>query len=206
MGNQRPPKDWVFIEERYRAGYSLRAICKMYKEAFANETLSPETVRRRALKYNWKKDLKPAIQKAVDRKLVERTGVRHPTHEAKQSTPRTDEEIVDEAAEAQTELILAHRESGQKMRGLVDTLSSELKDSPKQIVMRKVKGGGTVEIEVPLSIKERSQSIKDLTYALAKAVSIERISHNLDDRQLLGTGVIELHTSVPNPKPVPEGI
>ena len=110
------------------------------------------------------------------------------------------------AAEAQTELILAHRESGQRMRGLVDSLSTEIRDKKTQTVMRKTKGGETIKVEVPISLKERGQTIKDLTYALAKAVSIERISHNLDDKQLLGTGVIELHAAVPNPKPLPEGV
>lgn len=205
MVSKRPPKDWNYIEELYRSGYSLRTICKKYIEMFPAEKLAPETVRKRALKYKWKKDLAPAIKKAVDRKLIEKTGKTPPLRD-EVAAPRSDEQIIDDAAEAQTELILAHRKAGEDARTVVEGLVKELLDSPQMTVIRKASDGTTETIEIPLPLKEQARSIKDLAMALDRLVGVERTSHNLNDRQVLGTGTIELYTNVPNPAPLPDGI
>ena len=204
MASKRIPKDWVFIQELYRSGYSLRQICDRYKKAFPSESLWPETIRKHANKHNWKRDLKPAIQEAVDRKLVEKTGSDDLTREG--SKPRSDEQIVEDAAEAQAELILEHRQAGRNMRTLVQQFQNELMDSPTQVVIRKIKGGGNEQIEVPIPFKDRTAALRDLSMALVKAVDVERVSHNLNDRQYHGTGTIELVHTVPGAKPVSDGV
>lgn len=200
----RIPKDWTFIEELYRSGYSLRTICRKYIEAFPTEKLVPETVRKKAKLKGWKKDLEPAIKKAVERKLYEKTGETVATRD--RDKPRSDEEIVEDAAEAQTNLILEHRTAGKNLRNLITSLQTELETSPTMTMLRKTKDGETTEIEVPVPLKDRIQATKDLSFALTKTVGIERISYNLEDRQSIGTGTIELVHQVPRAKPVPEGI
>ena len=148
-------------------------------------------------------DLKAKIKKAADRKIAERSRDETLTHEEE---GRTDEEIIDEAAELAAKVVLTHREDGKALRKLVRKFANELNESPKQVVMRKTKGGVADKIEVPMPFKEKTRSLKDLSFALAKAVTIERISHNLDDKQLAGTGTFEIYTSVPDPYPLPDGI
>ena len=114
-------------------------------------------------------------------------------------------EIIDEAAELAARVVLSHRADGKNLRRLVAKFANELDSNPRQVVMRKTKEG-TDKIEIPIPLKEKTRSLKDLALALAKAVSIERISHNLDDKQHLGTGTFEMYSSIPDPNLLPDGI
>jgi len=198
-------KDWNYIEELFRSGFSYRQICKKYIETFPDEKLWPETVRKRAIKHKWTRDLKPKIKKAVDRKLMEKTGGDVSAREGK--PPRTDDEIVDDVSEAQVELILAHRVAGQKIRSAVSDLVATIAANPKTIIMRTDKKTGQVtEIEVPMPVKDVARTLKDLAFAMGRTVDIERVAHNLNDKLTLGQGTIDLHLSVPDADPLPDEI
>lgn len=203
-GNQ-PLKDWVYIEELFRSGHSYRSIRYYYLQKYPDQTLAIETVRRQAIKRKWKRDLKAKIKKAADRKIAEQSRDEPLTQEADEPEGRSDDEIIDEAAELAARVVISHRQDGKALRKLVRKFSEELNTNPRQVVMRKT-SEGTDKIEIPLPFKEKTRSLKDLSFALAKAVTIERISHNLDDKQHLGTGTFEIYTSVPDPNLLPEGI
>ena len=58
-----------------------------------------------------------------------------------------------------------------------------------------------------MTLAGRAKALKDLTYAIEKAVSMERKSWNMDknDGQPGGpAGIIQVNINVPEPKPLPE--
>lgn len=87
--------DWEAIERAYRAGaLSLRGIADKYD---TNEG----TIRSRAKKNGWLRDLTAQVRTATKEKLsrTSRAGV----------TQREDEQIIDEASEEAASIVLAHR-------------------------------------------------------------------------------------------------
>ena len=171
-GNQ-PLKDWTYIEELFRSGHSYRSIRYYYQQKYPDQTLAIETIRRKALKQKWKKDLKTKIKKAADRKIAEQS--RDKPSAPDEPEGRTDEEIIDEAAELAARVVLSHRADGKNLRRLVAKFANELDTNPQQTVMRKTKDG-TDKIEIPIPLKEKTRSLKDLALALAKAVSMRLLS------------------------------
>ncbi len=58
-----------------------------------------------------------------------------------------------------------------------------------------------------LTVAGKAKALKDLMYAIDKAVTIERKSWNMDksdDQPGGATGIIQVNINVPEPKPLPE--
>ncbi|NTZ93932.1 hypothetical protein FCH79_01150 [Pseudomonas koreensis] len=108
--------DWEAIERAYRAGsLSLRSIADKYD---TNEG----TIRSRAKKHGWLRDLTEQVRTATKEKLsreVSRTDVTQPD-------VREDAQIVEEAATEAASVVLAHRSDLAQWRGIAKKLGAFL--------------------------------------------------------------------------------
>jgi len=101
--------DWEAIERAYRAGsLSLRALADKFG---SNEG----TIRSRAKKHGWQRDLTDQVRTATQGKLS-RTASRSDV------TQREDAEIIDEASDEAASVVLAHRTGLAMWRGIADKL------------------------------------------------------------------------------------
>jgi hypothetical protein len=111
--------DWEAIESTYRAGsLSIRAIAEKHG-------VSDTAIRKRATIHNWQRDLTERVKHATKMKLV-RTEVRN---DGSQSKARTDAEIIEEASDATTELVLSHREGLAGWRKITNKLREFVEDT-----------------------------------------------------------------------------
>lgn len=108
--------DWEAIERAYRAGsLSLRAIADKFD---TNEG----TIRSRAKKNGWQRDLTQQVRTATSEKLsrsISRNAVT-------QRDVREDAQIVDEASDEAASVVLAHRAGLAQWRCIADKLSTAL--------------------------------------------------------------------------------
>ncbi len=108
--------DWEAIERAYRAGsLSIRTIAE-------RNNISDTAIRSKARKNGWTRDLSDQVRQAAKAKLV-RTEVRT---EGSHCEPRTDDEIVEEAATEAASVVLAHRTGLANWRAIADKLSVAL--------------------------------------------------------------------------------
>ncbi|MCK9740032.1 hypothetical protein LT697_00540 [Pseudomonas syringae pv. syringae] len=146
--------DWEAIERAYRAGsLSLRGIADKYD---TNEG----TIRSRAKKNGWLRDLTAQVRTATHGKLsrdTSRTDV----------TQREESEIVEEAATEAASVVLAHRIDLAQWRGIANKLSAALK-----------------KIEVTEdNIGDFSRSLNAGVDAQLKVIKGERQAYNLDTEE-----------------------
>lgn len=110
--------DWEAIERAYRAGsLSLRAIAD---KLGSNEG----TIRSRAKKHGWQRDLTEQVRTATKGKLS-RTASRN---DVTQRDPREDLQIIEEASDEAASVVLAHRSGLAMWRGIADKLCVALAD------------------------------------------------------------------------------
>lgn len=110
--------DWEAIERAFRAGsLSIRAIAERYGT-------SESTIRSRANRNGWQRDLTEQVKTATKSKLsrkVSRTSVAH-------AQVREDAQIVDEASDEAVSVVLGHREDLARWRRLANKLGDVLED------------------------------------------------------------------------------
>lgn len=108
--------DWEAIERAFRAGsLSIRAIAEKHGT-------SESTIRSRATRNGWQRDLSEQVKTATKTKLsrkVSRTIVAH-------AQVREDAQIVDEASDEAADVVLGHREDLARWRGLANKLGDVL--------------------------------------------------------------------------------
>lgn len=105
--------DWEAIESAYRAGsLSIRSIAEKYG-------ITEGAIRKKAKKEGWMRDLTGKVKAATKTKLVRTSGTQV-------RTPRTDEEIVEEAASEAAAVVLAHRTVLAQWRGIAGKLCTAL--------------------------------------------------------------------------------
>lgn len=110
--------DWEAIESAYRAGsLSIRAIADKHG-------VSDTAIRKRATQNGWQRDLTEQVQKATRQKLV-RKEVRN---DSSREHVRTDEEIVDEAADEAAGVVIEHRVDLARWRRIANKLGDFLDD------------------------------------------------------------------------------
>lgn len=111
--------DWEAIERAYRAGsLSIRAIAERHgtKEG---------TIRSRAKRNGWQRDLTEQVKTATKAKLSRKTSR---TDVTQSRTPREDARIVDEASDEAADVVLAHRADLARWRRLANKLGDVLDD------------------------------------------------------------------------------
>lgn len=110
--------DWEAIESAYRAGsLSIRAIADKHG-------VSDTAIRKRATQNGWQRDLTEQVQKATRQKLV-RKEVRT---DGSREHVRTDEEIVNEAADEAAGVVIEHRSDLARWRRIANKLGDFLDD------------------------------------------------------------------------------
>jgi hypothetical protein len=110
--------DWEAIERAYRAGaLSLRGIADKYD---TNEG----TIRSRAKKNGWQRDLTAQVRTATKEKLSRNTSRTSDT----QREAREEAQIVDEASDEAASIVLAHRADLGQWRGISNKLRLALRD------------------------------------------------------------------------------
>lgn len=145
--------DWEAIERAYRAGLlSVRAIGETHGVNHA-------TILKRAKKEDWKRDLTDQVRAATKQKVT--TAV---TSKGNQSKVVTDAEIIEEASDQATAVILAHRVGLAQWRSIADKLSDALADM-------KV---------TPNNAGDYARSLNAGVDAQLKVIKGERQAYNLD--------------------------
>lgn len=110
--------DWEAIERAYRAGnLSLRDIAEKHgtKES---------TIRSRAKKHGWQRDLTDQVKTATKAKLSRKAS----RTDVAQSSVRDDAQIVDEASDEAADVVLAHRVALSRWRSIAGKLCDALDD------------------------------------------------------------------------------
>lgn len=108
--------DWEAIERAYRAGsLSIRAIAEKHgtKEG---------TVRSRAKKHGWQRDLTQQVKSATQAKLARTASRSSVTHDK----AREDAQIIEEASDDAAAVVLAHRTVLAQWRGIAGKLCTAL--------------------------------------------------------------------------------
>ena len=114
--------DWEAIEKAYRAGsMSIRSIADKYgtKEG---------TIRSRAKKNGWMRDLTEKVRASVNDRLSRPTSRAALARDDMRDDARTDDEIIEEAATEAASVVVAHRMSLSRWRGIADKLLYALQD------------------------------------------------------------------------------
>jgi hypothetical protein len=154
--------DWEAIESAYRVGsLSVRAV------ADAHGT-KESTIRSRASKHGWQRDLTEKVKTATKTKLSNnpsRIGVA-------QRSLRDDAQIVDEASDEAASVVLAHRSNLSQWRGIAARLSDALSD-----------------MDITEDNHDKiARSLNSGVDALLKVIKGERQAYNLDDDEIERAG------------------
>ena len=149
--------DWEAIERAYRAGsLSLRGIAEKYD---TNEG----TIRSRAKKHGWQRDLTDQVRTATKEKLS-----RNPSRtDVTQREVRDDAQIVDEASDEAASVVLAHRADLGQWREISNKLRAALSD---------------IEIDED-NLGDFSRALNAGVDAQLKVIRGERQAYNLDTEE-----------------------
>lgn len=158
--------DWDSIEPLYRQGHlSNYEICRQYAADHVNSqtwkiTVAEAAIRKQAKAKGWEKDLAGKVRRQVKENVV-RSQVRN----ANQNQKRSDQEIVDQAAEAGSNVVLRHQREITSLSEVEGNLLEELRN----------------EKDDKTSLKDKSIILKNIAHVRAQRIALERQAHNLDD-------------------------
>ncbi len=146
--------DWEAIERAYRAGLlSLRAIADKYQS-------SEGTIRSRAKKHGWLRDLTDQVRSATQEK-ISRSASRS---DVTQQDVREDAEIIEEASAEAADVILAHRKKLKRWGLIAAKLAKQME---------------IMEVSAE-SVGEFSRSLNAGVDAELKLIKGQRQAYNLD--------------------------
>lgn len=145
--------DWEAIEAEYSAGIkSIRSIANAFGVA-------ESTIRKRAGRYGWQRDLSSSVRSAVKSKLVRTAGA--------QSEVRTDADIIDSASDEIAQVVIGHRQNISAYKSIAVKLACLL-----------------AEMEVDDSNHgDFSRSLNSGVDALGKLIKLERQAYSMDEEQ-----------------------
>lgn len=171
--------DWERIEIEWRTNkFSNR-------ELAAKHGPTEATIRKRAKKEGWKRDLAKDVESRTKDKLI-REGVIDPDV--------SDDQIVEEVAQRNANVVIEHRKDIQKGRNICALMLEELEDSTRNIVklediaeqlakdeewtpqMRAV-------VERAISLPERAGVLRNLSNSMKTLQGIERTAHGIDGKE-----------------------
>lgn len=187
MAATRNNADWEAVRVDYCAGQmSIREIARKHDVA-------ESYIRRRAKENGWERDLTEKVQERVRNKLV-RTDERTPNaRDEVRTTKRTDEEIIEAAAETAVQVVQVHRRDVRNGRLICAALFAELQDtSANRELIAECIESETQDDTSPtrrnqmlkaVSLPTRARAMLDLSAAMKNLVAVERQAFNLDDKQ-----------------------
>lgn len=187
--------DWNRIERLYRAG--ILSVLEIARECNVPEA----NIRYHAKKNNWKRDLTDQVRAATRTKMVENLANARamrvdPDNKdisealVKQFTGATDEQIIEQAARTQVEVVRQHQAtlgSGHsltmRMLNELDATTShrgELEDMIKSTIAPRRQGA----VMNAISLASRATVMRDLATAARLWITLERQAFNIaDDRE-----------------------
>jgi hypothetical protein len=180
------PIDWVFVEEKYRAGIMTM------KEIAQRAGCSVQAIQKHANTRCWTRDLSKRIelkrQEKLERMVVEM--------EAKEMgrRPISDEKIVEANAAAGAEIVMKHRRELDKIKKTIvsltqelNTLSNkELRDALEMLKESRVKKGEVYNsvlnkaFDAAMNLPGRSATARQLTVAIGSLIDKEREAFGID--------------------------
>ncbi len=173
--------DWDSVEPLYRAGsLSLSGICAQYEADHINSqvwktTVTHAAIIKKAKAKGWTRNLASKVKERVKEKLV--TGL---VTGCNQESKLSDNDIIERAAEAGSQVVVRHRKEIKALLQHEDDLLKELTDGPTKLYLSTFQGQ-ILEKEVELTLKEKSATLKDLAAVRAQRIALEREAHDLDD-------------------------
>lgn len=157
---------WEEVERDYRAGMlSVTMIAKKYM-------VDRSTVKRRAAKYGWQRDLSERVQARVKAQLSHKDV-------PSMSSQETEEDIIATSAAVGVQVVLSHREDIAKYRDIVTTFGEKLSRHLTEGIKALNKDGDLVTEDVSLDYV--AKSLNAATAALEKLIKLERQAFNLDE-------------------------
>ena len=208
--SRRLEKDWKWIRAQYGTGLPIRKIAELYSEHFPGESVSHQNISAYARRHDWSrdklvKDYRAATQRKAKAKMAAQVpqgrGVKRP--DDGKSLEVYEAEVVAMNSDIASIVEVKHRFIGNRMlEAALEVLDEIQCNSVVDVAGR----DGNIST-VAMTPAARAKALKDLMYAIDKAVTIERKSWNMDksDGQPGGaTGIIQVNINVPEPKPLPE--
>ena len=168
--------NWDYIEPLYRVGaLSNYEIAAQYSEVHKDSgtwktSVSEAVIRKQAKAKGWKKNLADRVKTRVRENLVRGKS----TH-----AHMSDEEVVHQAAETGSNVVLRHREEITALITHEDKLLEDLGGAPQKIHVSSYQGDIT-ETKLGLTVKEKAETLKALAQVRAQRIALEREAYNLD--------------------------
>lgn len=175
--------DWERIELDYRTGrYSNRELTRLHGPSEA-------AIRKRAKDHDWQRDLSEQIRKRVIEKTTAAVA-------REVSRAETDQQYVEEAAEAGANIIRGHQRLLLQAKNIAETLMERLTEQLKSKTMKVEVRGEVMEVDVNLDYA--GKSLGHATQALERVVKMERQSYGLDadDKETVGKTLDQLLAEV----------
>jgi hypothetical protein len=151
--------DWEAIEREYRAGQlSIREIARQ-------NDISDASIRKKAKKEGWERDLSEKIRQKTNNELV-RIEVRD------QMRTSNTREIIEEAAARGVEVVRSHRKMISRLLEIGGNIMQELENEYKP------------NNETPLlDARSKADLYRSLGQVMAKVIPLERQAFNLDAKE-----------------------
>ena len=177
MAARKPKADWEAVERDYRVGVlSVRELGRVHG-------LDDKTIRERAKKHGWQRDLADRVRVAAEEEIARRDGapadvIPQALHAPAREIP--DETIVANAAKRISDVVLTHRAD---IRRLAEQKRSILDRLEKKRKLDEDITAGQADMPlkwIPLSLAEESQILESVARIEAKIIPLERQAHSLD--------------------------
>lgn len=197
-GARRPSHDWEAIERDYRSGrFTLRELSALHGPNGPDAA----TIKRRADKHKWEKDLAEAVRIATRAKVIEATVAAEAaarateTQQAVAVAQQAVASSVSVASDIAAKVVIEHRARAKRAaevaRGILEELSAAAAlDEDRELIAEILAGDGAdpgkvaearQAIQRALGIGARASTVQKLTDSLAKAQAMEERAYRLED-------------------------
>ena len=174
--------DWDGIEHLYRAGkLSLHKICAQYEADHINSqvwkiTVTHAAILKKAKEKKWTRNLAGKVQKRIQERLVTSLV----TTGDKKTKGVSEEEQIERAAEAGSNVVLRHRDEIFELKRYEADFLKELSEKPTKLYLANFQGQ-IIQQAVGLTVTEKSVTLKNLAFVRAQRIGLEREAHSLND-------------------------
>ena len=205
---RRIEKNWKWIQAQYETGLPIRKIAVLYSEYFPGESVSHQNISAYAKRHGWSRDkLVDSYRSETKRKVIEKLAAKGPQG---RGVKRPDDgkslevheaEVVNLNSEIASEIEIKHRIIGNRvLKAAMEVLDEIQRKSAFNVTNH---DGNVAYAEMTPAAK--AKVLKDLVYAIDKAIAIERKSWNMDKQEGGGpAGVFKVNINVPDPLPLPD--
>ncbi len=176
--------DWDSVEPLFKLGtLSNYQICSQYAEDHKHsqvwkQEITEGSIRNRAKTKGWKKNIAGKVQKQIKEKVLRKSLRKDDDLRNKKNL--TDKEIIEEAAEIGSEVILRHRKEIKALLELEESFLIELGGTPTRGQFASFQGDIS-SIDVNLTVSEKAKTLKDLAAVRAQRIALERQAFNIKD-------------------------